>query len=363
VTDRVKLPVGGPEERSLTAGVVLQAIATDELIAMATGETTGARPLPHSWVHAATVLVALVLLILSAALPGAASFAGAASALFIAAGATTTALIASRIFLPPMPPIAMAILGASAIGVVRYAWLRSEQRALLGLFRVHVSAKVANAIWRERDNLGAANGILSQHLFVTVMFVDVSDSTLAADRMPPDQFAAWIGAFHSAAGALALDHNAFIDKFLGDGMMLVFGAPLASGTGADRADDARRALDCAVAIEKELSEINARHGDAGLPPIYVRIGIHSGPAQAATVGPPQRLQYTVMGQTPAIAARVEALAKTVGEDNAVSPPARILLTGATADLAGRPKELHPLGRHTLKGMAEKVEVLKLMSSP
>ncbi len=363
VTDRVKLPVGGHEERSLTAGLLLQAIATDELIAVATGEAIAARPLPHSWVHAATATIALALVILSAALPGAASFAGAAGAVLIAAVATTTTLIASRLYLPPMPPIAMAILGASAIGLLRYAWLRSEQRALFGLFRVHVSTKVANAIWRERDNLGAANGILSQHLFVTVMFVDVSDSTLVADRMAADQFAAWIGAFHTAAGALALDHDAFIDKFLGDGMMLVFGAPLVSGTEADRANDARRALDCAVAIRKELSDINVRHERTGLPPIYVRIGIHSGPAQAATVGPPQRLQYTVMGQTPAIAARLEALAKTIGDDNAASPPARILLTGATADLVGRPIGLHPLGHHTLKGMAEKVEILKLVSSP
>jgi adenylate cyclase len=361
VTDRVKLPVGGHEERSLTAGVVLQAIATDELIAVATGEATGARPLPHSWVHAATAMIALVLVILSAALPVAVSFAGAVSAVIIATGAMTTALIASRIYLPPMPPIAMAILGASAIGFVRYAWLRSEQRALLGLFRVHVSSKVANAIWRGRDSLGAANGILSQHLFVTVMFVDVSDSTLVADSMPPDQFAAWIGEFHTAAGALALDHDAFIDKFLGDGMMLVFGAPLVSGTEAHRADDARRALDCAIAIRAQLSDINAQHARAGLPPIYVRIGIHSGPAQAATVGPPQRLQYTVMGQTPAVAARLEALAKTLGDDDGLQP-ARILLTAATADLVGRPKGLHPLGHHTLKGMAEKVEVLKLVSS-
>ncbi len=132
---------------------------------------------------------------------------------------------------------------------------------------------------------------------------------------------------------------------------------------ADRADDARRALDCALAIRKELSDINARHGHAGLPPIHVRIGIHSGPAQAATVGTPQRLQYTVMGQTPAIAARLEALAKTLGDDDDASPPARILLTGATADLVGRPKGLRPLGRHTFKGVSERVEVLKLMSSP
>ena len=361
VTDRVKMPVSDNDQRVLSAGLLLQAMVTDELIAVATGAATGAAPLKHSLVHAATTLIAIVLVILSASLPGAASFAGAAGAIFIAAGATTTALIASRIYLPPMPPIAMAILGASAIGLVRYAWLRSEQRALLGLFRVHVSSKVANAIWRERDNLGAANGILSQHLFVTVMFVDVSDSTLVADSMPSDQFTAWIGEFHTAAGALALDHDAFIDKFLGDGMMLVFGAPLVSGTEAHRADDARRALDCAIAIRTELSDINTRHVRAGLPPINVRIGIHSGPAQAATVGPPQRLQYTVMGQTPAIAARLEALAKTLGDDDNASPSARILLTGATADLVGRPKGLHPLGHHSLKGLAEKVEVLKLVS--
>lgn len=362
VTDRVKMPISDNDKRILSAGLLLQALVTDELIAVATGEATGATPLPHSWVHAATVMIALMLLILSAVFPGAVSFAGAAGALFIAAGATTTALIAMRIYLPPMPPIAMAVLGASAIGFVRYAWLRSEQRALFGLFRVHVSSKVANAIWRGRDSLGAANGVLSQHLFVTVMFVDVSDSTLVADSMPPDQFAAWIGEFHTAAGALALDHDAFIDKFLGDGMMLVFGAPLVSGTEAHRADDARRALDCAIAIRTELSDINAQHARAGLPPIYVRIGIHSGPAQAATVGPPQRLQYTVMGQTPAIAARLEALAKTLGDDDDASPSARILLTGATADLVGRPEDLGPLGHHSLKGMAEKVEILKLKSS-
>ncbi len=130
-----------------------------------------------------------------------------------------------------------------------------------------------------------------------------------------------------------------MNKFLGDGALAVFGAP------NDLADHTDSALTAAVLIHRLVAE---RFGGE----LRIGIGINTGKVIAGTIGGAGKLEFTVIGDTVNVAARVEQLTKTIGD--------AILLTGPTVDaLAGRPHALTDRGCHALKGKSAAVQVFAL----
>lgn len=352
VSDRIKLPIRTEDGRTLASGVILHALATDELIAAAEGLTTAPTPLPAWSAYASIAAVGAIVLIGAYTISSYGLFLAVSAALVCIVLAIGVGVNASRLFFPAAPMVVFAVISTLGISGLRYFVLRADQNVLMGFFRTHVSEEVAEAIWQNRDRVVGGSQTLSNRLFATVMFVDVSGSTVIADSLEPEQFTNWIGTLHDRLGGVALAHGAFISSFLGDGIMLVFGVPVPRETEADFAGDAKSAVSCALAMRAELDSINAEYAASGLPKFRIRVGIHSGWVQAGAIGTARRRQYTVMGRTPAVAARVEALAKSIPLEQGEQADTRILLTSATVALVKIPDVLLERGEHRLAGIAQ-----------
>lgn len=187
------------------------------------------------------------------------------------------------------------------------------------------------------------SAIEPQEVEVTVLFSDIRGFSTLAERLGAREVAAVVGKHLSAMAEVVAAHGGTIDKFQGDAVMAVFGAPEA------QPDHAERALRCAIAMQARQVELNAEGwGVDGLPSLAVGIGVNTGPVIAGTVGGGGRLEYTVVGDAVNVASRLQSEAGA-GE---------IVATDAT--VAAAPDIRHEaVGSRKVKGRAEPVEVYRI----
>jgi adenylate cyclase len=204
------------------------------------------------------------------------------------------------------------------------------------LFGQHVSPQVVERLLA----IGAAE--LSEMRRVCVMFVDIRSFTAAARMRTPAEVVARLDTVFEILVDTVDRHSGIVNKFLGDGLLAIFGAPI---------DDPLEAANAVAAAREMLSAIDA--GNVGDPwPIRLGIGIHIGQAVAGTVGSPRRKEYTVIGDTVNLASRLESLNKEVGSQLIVSEAVR----EAAGDAVG---EALPLGPLSVRGYAEPVTAWRL----
>ena len=170
---------------------------------------------------------------------------------------------------------------------------------------------------------------------VSVLFVDVRGFTTYAESVPAPQVVESLNGLFAEMVPVVEAYGGFVDKFIGDGLMAVFGAPEAQPDHADRALEAARMIVDSVHL-----------GSTGL---RVAAGINSGRVVAGPIGGAGRLNFSVIGDVVNVAARVEAATRETGDD--------VLLTAATRDLFTRPHDLVSRGEVALKGKSQPVEVL------
>ena len=212
----------------------------------------------------------------------------------------------------------------------------SARDEVTNLFGQHVSPQVVERLIA----IGAAE--LSEMRRVCVMFVDIRSFTAAARTRTPAEVVARLDAVFEILVDVVDRHNGIVNKFLGDGLLAIFGAPI---------DDPLEAANAIAAAREMLSAIEA--SNAGDPwPIRLGIGIHVGQAVAGTVGSPRRKEYTVIGDTVNLASRLESLNKEVGSQLVVSDAVR----EAAGDAVG---EVLPLGALPVRGYSEPVTVWRL----
>lgn len=174
---------------------------------------------------------------------------------------------------------------------------------------------------------------------VTVMFVDIRDFTPFAEANTAEDTVARLNALFEIVVPAVVDAGGHVNKFLGDGALAVFGAP------NNLADHAEAAVTAAVQIHRLVAE---RFGGA----LRIGIGINTGLVIAGTIGGAGKLEFTLIGDTVNVAARVEQLTKTTGD--------AILLTHQTIDaLTLRPPGLTDRGSHSLKGKSAATQVFGL----
>ena len=212
----------------------------------------------------------------------------------------------------------------------------SARDRVTNLFGQHVSPRVVEQLLA----IGAAE--ISEMRRVTVMFVDIRGFTQAARGRTPAEVVARLNAFFEILVDVVDRHNGIVNKFLGDGMLAIFGAPI---------EDPLEAANAVKAAREILSAVGASHAGAAWP-IRLGIGIHIGQAVAGTVGSPRRKEYTVVGDTVNLASRLESLNKEVGSELIVSDAVREAAGEAIGDAL-------PLGPVSVRGYAEPVTVWRL----
>ena len=138
---------------------------------------------------------------------------------------------------------------------------------------------------------------------VTVMFTDIRNFTAIVEKLTPDQSLQLLNEFLTVISEVIETHGGVVDKYLGDGVMALFGAPVT------RPDDAQRALGCALEIRRRVGALGPILAARGLPHPQVGIGINTSRVIAGNIGSPSRLNYTVLGDGVNLASRLEGLTK------------------------------------------------------
>jgi adenylate cyclase len=211
----------------------------------------------------------------------------------------------------------------------------SERERLRAAFGSYVDPEVAQRVLEEGELLEG------QEREVTVMFVDVRDFTARAERSSARETVAFLNAFFDAVVPLVLEHGGHANKFLGDGVLAVFGAPERVSDHADRAVAAARAI---------VRAVDDRFGGD----VDIGVGLSSGPVVVGSIGGGGRLEFSVIGDAVNVAARVEAITRQTGD--------QVLLTEATRSLLKmRDSGVKRKGEAELRGIAVPVALYALVA--
>lgn len=213
-----------------------------------------------------------------------------------------------------------------------------ERDRAVSIFGQHVSPQVVDLL------LNQPSDFAGQERRVCVMFLDIRDfSRIAADRSPSEVMD-YLNTLFSFMIPVVNAHHGLVNKFLGDGFMAVFGAPVKEGEPCANAVAAARDI---------IERLGALNRDAKIPATRIGIGLHLGVAVTGNVGSSDRLEYTVIGDVVNIASRIEQATKQFD--------AQLLVSGAVAEaVAGVPGlKPQPLGPVQLKGQPQPLELFRL----
>ena len=181
---------------------------------------------------------------------------------------------------------------------------------------------------------------------VTILFADLRGSTALAERLAPEDVVSVLNTYLRVMARCVLDAGGILDKFLGDGLMAIFGAM------GDPTHGAAAATRAASEMRRALVDLNVEREAAGLPVVRFGVGLHTGDVVLGAVGLPERSDYTAIGDTVNTAARMESLTKEYAVDS-------VLSDATAAHLDGAASLLRPLGEAMVRGKAAAMRVFTL----
>ncbi|GAB4187257.1 MAG: hypothetical protein OHK0024_27750 [Thalassobaculales bacterium] len=222
----------------------------------------------------------------------------------------------------------------------------AAMRQGLRWFALYVPRRLVNRLIEEGDE---ATHTRQRHS--TILFTDIAGFTRQCEQLSAAEVAVFLNAhFALLAGAIEAE-DGMIDKFMGDGLMAAW------GTLKKRPDHADAAVRAALAIAAAVRADNAERRAAGLTPVRLRLGLHTGTVVVGNIGAPGRLNYTIVGDPVNVADRLQDFARSCmaeGEEVVVLASA-----DTVSALSTRPPGARPLGAHPLRGRDEAMEVWRL----
>ncbi len=220
-----------------------------------------------------------------------------------------------------------------------------EREFVRSTFARYVSSDVARTLL-EQDLAALRKGSLRE---VVILFSDIRGFTGMSAEMKPEDVVSFLNEYFESMVGAVFDHGGTIDKFMGDGIMAVFGAPVE----IDR--QVEQACRTALAMRRALADLNAKRALSGGAPIRIGIGLHVGYCVVGAIGAEQRLDFTAVGSPVNFASRVEGLSKRLGAD--------ILVSAAVAQQLPPSFVLRSMGAHQVRGAADPIEVFELAEGP
>ena len=220
----------------------------------------------------------------------------------------------------------------------------AERGRIKELFGQYLTKEISEAILDGRVNLDGAR------YEATVMFTDIRGFTAMSEALEPEEIFAFLNDYLGRMIEVIAARGGIIDKFLGDGILAVFGLPVPNSTHADDA------LAAAMDMRLALGEMNAERAAAGKAPVRIGIGMHTGEVIAGNVGSEKKLQFTVIGDTVNVASRIEGLNKDYGS--------YLLLSAATYAKLGEGSRRSPFERiegARIRGKSEAIDLYRLMA--
>jgi adenylate cyclase len=253
----------------------------------------------------------------------------------------SVAFFARGVWLPLIVPALSIVFAFVGDLAWKYVVEGREKRQVKKLFSRYVSKDVYDQL--VADPTLAALGGARRHM--TVLFSDVRGFTAMTEKGSPEDVVAQLNEYFSRMVSVVFEHRGTVDKFVGDMVMALFGAPL------DDDDHAEHAVQTALAMAKTLNELNVEWQSQGRPTLDIGIGINTGEMVAGNIGSDTIMSYTVIGDAVNLGARLESLNKDYGTRIIISDTTRVRLKGRY--------DIHPLGDVVVKGKSKPVAIFEV----
>jgi adenylate cyclase len=298
------------------------------------------RPAADVWRIAAVVTGALLVGWLAAFLPFTAAAAVAVLAMAGWAGYAVKAFDGGLwvSMIEPLAAMGLALFSGTAY---QYFVEGREKRKVKTLFGRYVSKDVYEQLLAHPDQ--AALGGTRRDM--SVLFSDIRGFTTVTEKGQPEELVAQLNEYFSRMVDIVFRHQGTVDKFVGDMVMALFGAPV------EDPDHAQHAVGAATDMVRELGELNRQWAAEGRPQLDIGIGVNSGDMIAGNIGSSSIMSYTVIGDNVNLGSRLESLNKNYGTRIIVSDATRGRLTGGY--------DIRPLGSVVVKGKTRPVEIFEI----
>lgn len=231
----------------------------------------------------------------------------------------------------------------------RYSTEEREKRQIRRAFQFYLTRSVMDEMLKDpaKLKLGGEKKVLS------ILFSDIRGFTGISEKLQPEQLAKLINEYLTPMTNIVFEHGGTLDKYIGDALMAIYGAPV------DQPDHALRCCRTAVAMGRELQKLQERWRMEGenYPPLEIGIGINSGPVVVGNMGSNVRFDYTVLGDNVNLASRLEGITKTYAARTAISQSTLDLCRDAQGKLLLAAREL---GAVRVKGRQEPVRIYELL---
>jgi len=218
----------------------------------------------------------------------------------------------------------------------------AERDKVKEVFGRYIATQVSDRILSGQVKLGG------ESRNVTILFSDIRNFTTTAEQMTPQQVVTFLNDYFSEMVEAVFEQNGMLDKFLGDGLMAVFGAF------GDVSDHPRSAVRAALRMKALLAKINGERSVAGKPPISIGIGIHSDEVILGNIGSRKRLEFTVVGDGVNVSSRLQELNKKFGTT--------ILVSETTFRTLGEEFECREMPDATLRGRTKELRFYEVISA-
>lgn len=255
-------------------------------------------------------------------------------------------------------PVAAPLCTVALAGLVIQLREQQEKQQLMDIFSMNVSPGTAELIWQHKDAILHRGELAAQTLTATVLFMDIRGFSGIAETLPSQQLLPWLNQYFETMTDCIMDHGGMVDKYIGDAIMAVFGAPLPRSSAAEIQADAIAALTAALEMHDRLKALNLHLARQNLPTIDFGIGIHTGPLIGGTVGSRYRLNYSVFGDTVNIAARLESMTKALPP----SVPFRLLISADTSQYTQTQFPVKLFQSGNLRGRKSSTDVYTLVDT-
>lgn len=270
-------------------------------------------------------------------------------------GGISYGLFSQAAWVPVAAPALVFLLTSTSGIVYKFQLSWQQQQMVMKLLGQQTSPEIADALWNARDRLIQSGMLPGQNLTATILFTDLKNFSTLAEKKSPEELMNWLNPYLSAMTEEVLNHNGIVNKFTGDGIMAVFGVPVARTTSKEIAQDAQKAVGCALAMSKRLQQFNQEWQQQGLPEVGMRIGIFTGSVTVGSLGGKHRLEYGVIGDSVNIASRLESCEKDRQLDLC-----RVLIARETLEYLEGKFLVESWGELTLKGRDNPVEVYRVI---
>lgn len=255
---------------------------------------------------------------------------------------------------------AVAWLISSILTTARKATLEKKMRSqLMSLFSKHVAPEIAEDIWRKHALFFAEGRPKPQQTTATVMFTDLQHFTALAETLEPAALFDWLNEYLTGMTPLVAKHNGIVIRFFGDAIFAGFGIPVPRTSTTAIRQDAINAINCALAMNNKLIQLNKQWKQQGLPVACMRIGLDTGQIATGSIGDKDRMEYTIHGDTVNTAARLEGFYKSAFKPDYFQRPCRILIGENMLNYINDQFLLEKISNVELRGKKNKTDIYQV----